>query len=82
MRQIVFAVERHSHHQFIARAEAGNRSIKAAATSSIDLHRRARDAVRVCLGSSHSECRILLEKRYPGLESLCCTFWPFLDADS
>jgi hypothetical protein len=79
MREIVFNVERPCHHQLIARVEEGNRSIDAEASSSLDLLRRAREALKNSLGASHSDCRILLEKRYPGLESLRCTFWPFLE---
>ena len=79
MREIVFTVERPCRHQLIARAEEGNSSIDAEASSSIDLHRRAREALKVSLGARHSECRILLVKIYPGLESLRCTYWPCLE---
>jgi hypothetical protein len=79
MREIVFTVERPCRHQLIARAEEGNRSIDAEASSSIDLHRQARQALKVSFGARHSECRILLVKQYPGLESLRCTYWPCLE---
>jgi hypothetical protein len=79
MREIVFTVERPCRHQLIARAEEGNSSIDAEASSSIDLHRQARQALKMSLGARHSECRILLVKVYPGLESLRCTYWPCLE---
>lgn len=79
MREIVFTVERPCRHELIARAEEGNRSIDAKASSSLDLHRCAREALKVSLGARHTECRILLVKHYSGLESLRCTYWPFLE---
>jgi len=80
MREIVFSVERPCRHQLIARAEEGNRSIDAEAASSLDLHRQVRQALEASLGSRHRECRILLVKHYPGLESLRCTYWPCLES--
>ena len=79
MREIVFTVERPCRHQLIARAENGTGSIDAEASSSLDLHRQARQALKVSFGARHSECRILLVKIYPGLESLRCTYWPCLE---
>jgi hypothetical protein len=49
--------------------------------TSIDLHRRAAEALMISLGARPSACRILLEKRYPGMESLRCTFRSFLEIE-
>jgi len=78
MREIIFTVRRPCLSHLTARAEEGNHSIDAQASSSLDLHRQAREALKESLGEKHSECRIRLVQRYPDLHRLRCNYWPTL----
>jgi hypothetical protein len=78
MRDVIFSVHRACLSQLTARAEEGNHSIDAQASSSMDLHQQAREALKESLGEKHSECRIRLVQSYPDLRRLRCTYWPCL----